>query len=197
MSDNNLKPFSPTTARECFGIDVTSPDEEFDKLREQKENPEVKVVVKERKKEANEQETGEPENVEESVDDIFVKLALLDNCNNGFLTNSKEFEIAPGKVKKVAETISNLNLSFDCEGVNASTKKMRDDLQEEHPGVYDLSVAVRTNIGWRGGKFAPTNEDYIYIYHPDIYDEDEDDEDQGTTDIIYDIVHFYIRPKEE
>lgn len=74
---------------------------------------------------------------------------------------------------KITRTKGNLN--FDFKQVNTYAKKMRDDLQREHPDKYEMSVTVKISMGQQSGKMIPTNMNYIYIYHPNV-DGDYDEE---------------------
>lgn len=49
---------------------------------------------------------------------------------------------------------------------------LRLQLEEHHAGQYAISVAVRDKhvAGWRSGRFAPTSDPNIYVWSPELYD---------------------------
>eukprot|EP01147_Barroeca_monosierra_P010312 gene10312-2456_t len=158
----------------------------FDALYQETENQVKPAINSEVEPEVESQQTKteiEPE-VEGSVDETFAKLELLDKK---FKLKDIQEELEQvveidddEKIEEIlSEHISNFwtkgNLNFDFKQVNTYAKKMRDDLQREHPDKYEMSVTVKISMGQQSGKMIPTNMNYIYIYHPNV-DGDYDEE---------------------
>ena len=127
----------------------------------------------------------------------------MSSTSQATFTLGGQYKVRATNMRYGATPVRQINLvltkgkKYSLDEIKKIARDVREDIQKRYPNKYDIAISPRdVHHGWRGGKFSNTRHGGVYVWSPDEYSKEFENQDISQS-LQADDFAIYVRPTQE